>query len=176
MTYEARADTIAARAVDYLRREAGIWVSTEQLCEHLEKSSSVVNTSLRAAVLHGVVERQRDPRIGHRVQWRSRVPRDDETDQTDEDKPIQRTVRAPAHDPKLVAAARMRSAFDLAPRLRIVAEPKREPKACFALWSDGTLEIRRESEVLARLSLEETRELMDYLDGVRRSWKESSHA
>lgn len=50
-------------------------------------------------------------------------------------------------------------------------EASDEPEAArFALWSDGTFEIRR-VDYLVRLTLEETGQLLEYLDGMRSAWK-----
>jgi len=48
------------------------------------------------------------------------------------------------------------------------AEERRDPPPGLriALWSDGTLEIRRDADDLVLFTKDETRELVDYLDGM----------
>lgn len=76
--YAARADTLAAPAIRYIKatlvdKPAGAWVLNTELCRHLDVPSNATRPALGPAVAAGLVERSINS--GGYMQWRMAQPK-----------------------------------------------------------------------------------------------------
>lgn len=76
--YAARADTLAAPAIRYIKatlvdKPAGAWVLNTELCRHLDVPSNATRPALAPAVAAGLVERSISS--GGYMQWRMAQPK-----------------------------------------------------------------------------------------------------
>jgi hypothetical protein len=194
-TYSPRSGTLAARAFEILKRR-GTWVPTEELCTQCEKDSSAVITAMRMALDTGSVQRRKSPAgDARKSEWRIRPA------EADDDAPLQLVVPAASCRPVPTAGVRsaFEMAPTLkTPRTPVeareaatapVAAPdgasaegaRATPKdgadsdgqgARFALWSNGTLEVRRNEGDLVLFTKVETRELLRYLTNLNMAWEQ----
>jgi hypothetical protein len=198
-TYTPLQGSVAERAYEYLRRHAGEWIANAKMSEAFHCDGSSIIQSLRTALERKLVERRNEGRL---VFWRMpKAPGGPGDEPDDDERPVQRTVSAPSRDPALTGGLlRVRSAFDLAPRLgppapdddddgdgecRNLDAPAPLPMASprptgsvvpgqgtqFALWSNGVLEIRRQDD-LVLLTKDDTRALLRYLTNLSAAWDE----
>lgn len=118
--------SLAERAYSYLAGHIGEWIPNAQMSEAFDSDGSSIIQSLRTALDHKLVERRTEGRL---VFWR--MPKERTTEaEPDEGLPMrQRTVPAPDRDPALTGGLmRVRSAFDLAPRLKGMPPEDSEPE------------------------------------------------
>jgi hypothetical protein len=114
-TYTPLPGSVAERAYEYLRRHIGEWIPNAQMTEAFNCDGSSIIQSLRTALDRKLIERRNEGRL---VVWRMPKVACAPGEEPDDEPPMQRTVPAPARDPALTGGLlRVRSAFDLAPRL-----------------------------------------------------------
>jgi hypothetical protein len=195
-TYTPLQGSVAERAYEHLRRHAGEWIPNAKMSEAFHCDGSSIIQSLRTALERKLVERRNEGRL---VFWRMPKAPGGPEDDADDEPPVRRTVSAPSRDPALTGGLlRVRSAFDLAPRLGLPAPDDDDDGECrnldapaplpaaiarptasvvpgqgtqFALWSNGVLEIRRQDD-LVLLTKDDTRALLRYLTNLSAAWDE----
>jgi hypothetical protein len=148
-TYTPLQGSVAERAYEHLRRHAGEWIPNAKMSEAFHCDGSSIIQSLRTALERKLVERRNEGRL---VFWRMpKAPGGPEED-ADDEPPSRRTVPAPSRDPALTGGLlRVRSAFDLAPRLGPPA-PDDDDDECHNLDAPAPLPRLTAAEVLARQS------------------------
>jgi hypothetical protein len=126
-SYAPLKGSLAERAYSYLASHIGEWVPNAQMTEAFDSDGSSIIQSLRTALDRKLVERRTEGRL---VFWRMPKVRPYGAEPDDELPKRQRTVPAPDRDPSLTdGLLRVRSAFDLAPRLEGMPAEDPEPQA-----------------------------------------------
>lgn len=154
MTYEPRPGTVPFRVLAYLEgKPSGEEVPTGTLAFDLGLDASAIPACMEGALRDGLVFRRQ--RGGH-----SRAPffwsLVDHNKEAPAPVPAPQVEPAPEHkpEPTAVVVAPPASAASAHKPMRI------------ALWSDGTLEIRRDELDLVLFTREEARQIVAYLEAI----------
>lgn len=171
--YSPQPGTLSFRAVEHLKSlGADVEPSTAELADALDTSINGLPTSLEYALKHGVLIARKDGRVLRWSLGRAGAPLP-ASDDEDDDPPRQIVVPADANplgDMRwMLPFSAQTSVNGVKPaRAKSVETAKTEPQPMrIALWSDGTLEIRRDSLAdLVLFSRDEARAIVDYLNAI----------
>jgi hypothetical protein len=188
-TYTPQPGTIPHRVIAWLQRQpVGSDFSTAEIADalNIEISGGSLSPFMQGAVKAGVVSTRKDGRL---IRWSlgdgKPLP---EPEDRELDEPLSKAPAIPADpskwrlpfspatptSPKLEPElrAKRKSKPDLASYVAAIDERHppdpvaQEQGMCIALWSTGTLEIRRAGADTITLTAEETKQLLHYLECV----------
>lgn len=189
-TYTPRAGSLPSRVIDVLRDLGpGAELPTADLAARVDHPASTFAAQLNHAQRVGAVITRNDPTDARKLLWSLPGAAPEEPEEPAAPAKVIRTAfdlapalrTAPppeANEPEcrnLDAPATLRSPppkVRVAPAKAILSElmaiatvPPRAPR--FALWDDGTLEIRRDGYEPLLLPVDDTKRLLEYLDRLR---------